>query len=436
MSLINKMLQELDKRHAVDEAGKPEAPENAKSLAQQLRPVKAKRDFGEAFWRVMAVLMIAAVCWIAWLLWQIAPKPVVTDLAFQGKAAIRAETPVAKAPAPAPAPAVADAAQQPAGVAPALPGLAPALAEKPATVAPAPAAPPAPANTASGPPVTTPAEPVKIDMLRLATEITTPIPARRSKSPAPRAEQKSRGLSPTDAKTLDAVAAGGQPSAPPVKAEVVPAAPSTASTPRAAAGDGKIDKRSNASVRDRADAEFRRATAFINQGRIAEAMEALNSTLSIDPGHEAARQTAVGLQLENRRVDEAQHLLQDGLALNPAQTGFAMLLARIQVERADLNGGLATLQKHGATAGSNPDYLAFSAAILQRLARHKEAVDIYQAVLRLQPGSGVWWMGLGISLQALKQPAEAAEAFRRARGAGTLSPELSAFVEQRIKQLH
>jgi MSHA biogenesis protein MshN len=271
-------------------------------------------------------------------------------------------------------------------------------------------------------------------MLRLATEITTPIPARRPKPAAPRSEAKPKGISPTDAKTLDAVAVAPQPAVTP---PVVPPAkpePATAAS-KAAVGDGKIDRRSNASVRERADAEFRRATAFVNQGRIAEAMEALTSTLSIDPGHESARQTAVGLQLENRRVDDAQHLLQDGIVLNPAQTGFAMLLARIQVERADLNGGLATLQKHGATAGNNPDYLAFSAAILQRLGRHREAADIYQAVLRLQPGSGVWWMGLGISLQALKQPAEAVEAFRRARGAGSLSPELTAFVEQRIKQL-
>ena len=423
MSLINKMLQELDKRHAVDGAGKPGAPVNVKALLQQLRPVKAKRDFGEAFWRAMAVLMIGAVGWIAWLLWQIAPTSVVTDLAFQAKGAVAVppsattvNSTVASAEAP-PVPSEAPIASVPSG-------LAPALAEKPAEL------PSAPAVV----PIAKAVEPVKIDMLRLATEITTPIPAlaRRAKPPASKVEQKGRGISSPDAKTVEGAAVAAAPhTASPmlVKPEVSPA------PTKAPAGDGKIEKRSNASNRERADAEFRRATAFINQGRIAEAMESLSSSLSLDPAYEVARQTAVGLQLENRRVDDAQHLLQDGLAINPSQTGFAMLLARIQVERGDLNGGLATLQKHGATADNNSDYLAFSAAILQRLARHKEAADIYQAVLRLQPGSGVWWMGLGISLQALKQPTEAAEAFRRARTAGTLSPELLAFVEQRIKQL-
>ena len=93
MSLINKMLQELDKRHAVDDGGKPAAPANntkAKALAQHLRPVKARHDFGEAFWRVMAGLMVVVVCWIAWLLWQITPRSFVTELAFQAKGQTRA----------------------------------------------------------------------------------------------------------------------------------------------------------------------------------------------------------------------------------------------------------------------------------------------------------------------------------------------------------
>ena len=451
MSLINKMLQELDKRHAVDDGGKPAIPANAKTLAQQLRPVKVRRDFGEAFWRVMAGLMLVVVCWIAWLLWQITPRPVVTELAFQAKGTLRTEAPAQVAEAPAqlpqaqvvvvePAPASNLAVAAPTAVAPSIAvtpmekasaAVNPALALAPA----GPVVPVAPPVGAAG----KPSDPAKIDMLKLATEITTPIPERRARLAAPKTEQKARAISPTDAKTLAAVAAVAPvaPVASPQPQPPVPAArtAATAAASKAPAGDGKIERRNNASARDRADTEFRRAMAFVNQGRIAEAMESLHSTLAIDPAHEAARQTAVGRQLESRRVDEALHLLQDGLALNPAQTGFAMLLARIQVERGDLNGALATLQKHGSAAAANADYLAFSAAILQRLSRHKEAADVYQAVLRLQPGSGVWWMGLGISLQAQKQPGEAAEAFKRARSVGTLSPELAVFVDQRIKQL-
>ena len=94
------------------------------------------------------------------------------------------------------------------------------------------------------------------------------------------------------------------------------------------------------------------------------------------------------------------------------------------------------MQKSAPAAQSNPEYAARLAGLLQRQARHKEAIENYQAALRLAPGSGVWLMGLGISLHALNRSGEAQDAFRRARATNTLNPELQAFVDQRLKQLH
>ena len=93
------------------------------------------------------------------------------------------------------------------------------------------------------------------------------------------------------------------------------------------------------------------------------------------------------------------------------------------------------MQRSAPAAQGSPDYLARLAALLQRQSRHGEAVEYYQAALRLAPGSGVWQMGLGISLQGLNRTAEARDAYRRARESNTLSPESQAFVDQRLKQL-
>src|SRR5207302_9503717 len=77
----------------------------------------------------------------------------------------------------------------------------------------------------------------------------------------------------------------------------------------------------------------------------------------------------------------------------------------------------------------------FAAALFQRLDRHKEAIEQYQAALRLATSAGIWWLGLGISFQAVEQPKEALEAFTRANSAGNLAPDLLGFVEQRLRQL-
>ncbi len=383
MSLINKMLRDLDKRHAPQ--GGTAAP--AGGLSRHMHPVPERALASDFFWRAMAMMMLFAVGWVAWLVWQLMPRPIVTELAYQSSRG--------KISAPA------DAASSRSDSAPAPQAV--ALGPAPSSSAP----------DSAGAQARLPQRPdrMNVDMLRLATELTTPIPRRSSRSSSPRSGSKG----PVGAATA------------------VSARPALAGEP--AAAPGKIDRRSNTSSRSRAESEFRRAVNLVNQGRIAEGMDGFRRALEIDPGHDVARQTMVALLLEAKRVDEAAASLQEALALNTENTGFAMLLARIMVESNDIPTALFVLQRHAAPPDRNPDFHAFAAALYQRLDRHKEAIEQYQAALRLAPSAGIWWLGLGISFQAVEQPKEALEAFTRAKSAGNLAPDLLGFVEQRLRQL-
>ena len=189
------------------------------------------------------------------------------------------------------------------------------------------------------------------------------------------------------------------------------------------------------SAAQQADAEFRKAAAFMQQGRINDALSGYEAALRFDAGHEAARQALVALLLEAKKGSEVEQVLQDGLKSKPAHSGFAMLLARLQVERGELDQAIATLEVTLPHVGQQADYQAFYAALLQRKSRHREAAEHYQIALKAVPNKGVWLMGYGISLQALSRPDEAKEAFQRALDTKTLSPELQAFVQQKIKGL-
>lgn len=188
------------------------------------------------------------------------------------------------------------------------------------------------------------------------------------------------------------------------------------------------------SPQQRAENAYRLAYASLQQGRMGEAEESLRQALQYEPRHAAARQALAALLVEAKQLGRAEQLLQQGLELQPGHPGYAMTLARLQVERGDVAAALANLQRN-PPSGENAEYHGFMAALLQRSERHKEAIEQYQMALRTNPGAGPWLLGLGISLQADNQPARAAEVFRRAKSSSSLSPELQAFAEQRLKQV-
>jgi MSHA biogenesis protein MshN len=184
-----------------------------------------------------------------------------------------------------------------------------------------------------------------------------------------------------------------------------------------------------------ADAEFRKAVELAQQGRFTEAIAGYEAALRLNAGHDAARQALAGLLLESKRGTDAERVLRDGVKNRTEHIGFAMLLARLQVERGAVGESLATLEKSLPYAGQDAEYQAFFAALLQRQNRHEEAVRHYQTALRIVPNKGVWWMGYGISLRALQRNDDAREAFKRALDSQTLSLELQAFVRQKLKGL-
>jgi len=211
-------------------------------------------------------------------------------------------------------------------------------------------------------------------------------------------------------------AAGGTP----IAADAPPGA--------AARGQGRVETGSQS-----AENAYRRALASLQEGHVSEAISSLQAVVRSNPRHEAARQTLVSLLIENNRGDDAMTQLQQALSLDPRQPALAMLLARLQIERG--KSGIDVLLRTLPYATGNGDYQAFLGGALQRQGRLREAAEQYQTALRTSPGNAVWWMGLGIALQGDKRNAEAADAFRQAKALGSLSPELQAFVERRLGQL-
>jgi len=432
MSLINKMLQDLDAR---GNARAGDISSDVKPVAPQAA-LRSKRRIAA----ITAGLLAVAVGVTAWVVLPLKGKTFTTPPAPQ---------PVAHATPPASTPAIPAAPADPAPVtvaevAPAAETPAPADEPVEAAEAAAPArrrpaadgaaAPARRASAAPAPSTTTwavanaraEAERARLARRWAAEEAriaALPAAERAAAERRLRAEQdKAAVTARTDAAWVAALkrkesAAGS-----------LPGAAEEGAAPAASASQGRSE-----TGQQRADNSYRRALASLQDGRVNEAIAGLQQTLRVNPRHDAARQTLVGLLVENKRSDEAVLELQGALALDARQPAMAMLLARLQIERG--GNGIETLLRTLPYANGNGEYHAFLAGALQRQNRHREAIDQYQNALRGAPENAVWWMGLGLSLQAEKRNAEAGDAYRRARAAGTLSSELQGFVERKLQQV-
>ena len=218
------------------------------------------------------------------------------------------------------------------------------------------------------------------------------------------------------------------------RAAPLPVVKKTTEPAAAAPAPVEIDKQMRKPTpRQRAEIEYAKGAAARQQGQADEARTAFEAALQIDPTYHGARQALVGTLLEARQPADAVRVLQEGLQLAPAQQGFAMTLARLQLDNGELDTAAQTLVRSLDYPDVSPDYIAFYASLLQRQQKHAEAVTQFQRALGRRRNVGVWLLGLGVSLEALGRGAEAQEAYRLAKTSGNLSADLQTFADQKLR---
>ena len=371
MSLINQMLQDLEKRQP--EGGAPDLPSGVTSA-----PVaKPATRWG-----------------------RIALAGVVTAVAVAGIRLLPDRAPaarVAEAPPVAQAPVVAP-------VAP------PESVPTPAPVAdtPPPVAPSAAPVAESGPTETRPASEAKPHKETRAEK------KRRERREKAERQKLARDKARTEKARSAALADGGE-----GRRETVRSTP------------GRIEKSmaGNAQV----DALYQQSVEAFAAGRSGESVDKLQQVLALESGHAAARQLLAKQLLEQRRLDEARNVLRDGARQHPAQLQWSTLLARLELERGDASAARQAIDAGLPQAAASADYQSLAGAVAQRQGKPDEAADFYRRALQLKPADGRAWIGLGMALEAEGHKPEAREAFRRALTTESLTPELQALAERKSR---
>lgn len=180
---------------------------------------------------------------------------------------------------------------------------------------------------------------------------------------------------------------------------------------------------------------YMRGIADIQQGDIIKGVEHLRHALSYDEKHIKAREMLAGLMIRQGQNTQAANLLRKGIDLHPGYDQYTKLYSRILIDEGNNQEALRVLEANRPSFNADPDYYAILAAVNQKLNRFQQAADIYSQLVTLQPNSGIYWMGLGISLEGSGHSREAIDAYQYAIQTGGLRPDLVRYISTRIAAL-
>ncbi len=184
-----------------------------------------------------------------------------------------------------------------------------------------------------------------------------------------------------------------------------------------------------------AEALYQKALRYVQQGRVSEAQSVLANALDIDPAHRDARQTLAALLLDNQRIKAAKEVLQDGLVVTPNYLPFRMAVARLEVELGNPSLALDTLMQGKKQALNHAEYQAFIGTLLQGQGQHAEAITHFQNALNINRGMSNVLIGMGVSYQALNRLDDAKIAYQKAQSNTRLPNNLKDFLDYRIKEV-
>ena len=185
---------------------------------------------------------------------------------------------------------------------------------------------------------------------------------------------------------------------------------------------------------ERAQKHALQGQKLAQEGMIQPAIEKYQQALGIFPSHQEGRLALAGLYYGRNMVAEALEVLSEGLNIDPGNPDWSLLAAKIHYSRDNFAAALAYLQLPLHPV-DNLEYIALKATTLQKLKDYQGAVDVFGQLTVAYPESARWWLGLATSLEGSEKYNQAVDAYRQTLRLGRISQTSRRFVLSRLAQL-
>ena len=143
-----------------------------------------------------------------------------------------------------------------------------------------------------------------------------------------------------------------------------------------------------------------------------------------------SRESAIELLQQAVASTERAATIAPGSATTQTLVLLVRELGRMQLSDGRPGAVWETLTRLEPLLRNEPEMWALRANAAQRLGRHQDSVYAYMTALQSRPAEQRWLLGAAVSLAALGQIASSAEMAEKARNAGPISKEVQAYLRQ------
>ncbi|WP_434953127.1 tetratricopeptide repeat protein [Shewanella sp. HL-SH4] len=180
---------------------------------------------------------------------------------------------------------------------------------------------------------------------------------------------------------------------------------------------------------------FQKAQTAEKEKRLSDASSGYLEAIILDPSLHAARKQLVSIYYAQNNANTAIRLLESGVGMFPSHWEFYLIKANIENALQEYRAALQSLGYIDDSSHFVKDKWVFQGEVAQKIGQYSLAESAYRSLLTLESTQARWWMGLAYALDSQQQYVKAAEAYRSALSYPGLSNTAIKFVEQRLAQL-
>ena len=176
-----------------------------------------------------------------------------------------------------------------------------------------------------------------------------------------------------------------------------------------------------------------KAEKALNLNQITKAEQLYEEVLIIEPENKQARKKLAALWFGRKSYQQALNLLSQGIAIDNQDGEMRLLKARIHLSQGQNEAVYNTLKS--LPDFEHEEYQVMLANIAQQIEQYSSAISAYQVLIKMQPYSGRWHLGLAIIYDKTSQFPLASKEYAAALTKTDLSASSAKFATQRMQAL-